>query len=355
MKKILYVVSNLANQGPINVLYELVKNIDQDKFEISILTVKAENLKISRAKDFQDLGIEINSLNLTSRNFYTNGRAKFKKFIEDNKPDVVHSHNFKADYLASSITKKSDIITISTAHNFPYEDYVSQYGKLIGLIMAKRQINFHKKINHVICVSKTNLKKYNKYITNVSVIPNGVSIPDRKFDCGNETSFSVVGSISERKNTEQILKAFSIIKNRNFSLNIYGDGPLFDELSTKYSSDSIHFYGSIKDVQNQILKSKFFISASRSEGMPMAVLEAMSCNRLLILSDIEEHREITKCIDNDDSNFYELFKLDDVDNLASVIDGQLENNSGSTTSYEFAVSNFDSKLMTQRYEEIYLR
>ncbi|HXQ36410.1 MAG TPA: glycosyltransferase, partial [Anaerolineales bacterium] len=57
-----------------------------------------------------------------------------------------------------------------------------------------------------------------------------------------------------------------------------------------------------------------FVSASRGEGLPVAVLEAMACHRPVILSDIPPHREIVKDID-----FIPLIQPDDVAGFARTI------------------------------------
>jgi glycosyltransferase involved in cell wall biosynthesis len=57
-----------------------------------------------------------------------------------------------------------------------------------------------------------------------------------------------------------------------------------------------------------------FVSASRGEGFPVAVMEAMACRRPVILSDIAPHREIVKDVD-----FIPLINPDNVAGFASAI------------------------------------
>ena len=56
--KLCYVISSLSNQGPPNVLYNLIQYLDFDKFEVSIITMVPEQ-KISRLDEFKALPITV--------------------------------------------------------------------------------------------------------------------------------------------------------------------------------------------------------------------------------------------------------------------------------------------------------
>lgn len=55
---------------------------------------------------------------------------------------------------------------------------------------------------------------------------------------------------------------------------------------------SVVFHGFVDNVVPWLQASDLFVSASASEGMPLAVLEALSCGLPALLSDIPPHREI---------------------------------------------------------------
>lgn len=130
---------------------------------------------------------------------------------------------------------------------------------------------------------------------------------------------STVGLI-EIKNPLTVLEAFHQSGNSDRELFILGEGILRTSLSERIRSlglqehakltgmiprDKVFEYFSISDV---------FVSASRGEGLPVAVLEAMACNRPVILSDIPPHREIVKDID-----FIPLIHSEDIAGFARAI------------------------------------
>jgi glycosyltransferase involved in cell wall biosynthesis len=60
--------------------------------------------------------------------------------------------------------------------------------------------------------------------------------------------------------------------------------------------DRVRFTGVIprEEVYRELLEGDLFISGSRWEGLPIAVLEAMALSRPVLLSDIPSHREIAE-------------------------------------------------------------
>ncbi len=63
-------------------------------------------------------------------------------------------------------------------------------------------------------------------------------------------------------------------------------------------ADRVHFLGFLPrdEVYVQIKRHDVYVSSSSYEGLPISLLEAMSCGVVCAVSDIEQHREIQeKC------------------------------------------------------------
>lgn len=125
------------------------------------------------------------------------------------------------------------------------------------------------------------------------VLPNSIN-PDfirQPFKGTRDKVIVSVGRVDANKNHKLIIDSFNKIKDEypEYKLVIYGDGPDRDKL-TKYVSDNglgdkVTFMGSVPDVADRIQSASMFILASDMEGMPNALIEAMSLGLPCITTD----------------------------------------------------------------------
>ena len=98
-------------------------------------------------------------------------------------------------------------------------------------------------------------------------------------------------------------------------LFVFGEGEL-EARCREIAGSNITFMGFQSDVQQRLGDYDVLVSASTSEGYPMAVLEGGSSGCFLVLSDIPPHREIVK-----DGVFGQLFPIKDYRSLADILNG----------------------------------
>ena len=104
-----------------------------------------------------------------------------------------------------------------------------------------------------------------------------------------------IGNLRTPKNYFYLVEAFKLLRNENVSLDIYGNGPLFNELNAliKKYNVNIHLKGATDNTFQTLKNYDAFVMVSSFEGFGIAVAEAMAVGKPLILSDIEVLREIT--------------------------------------------------------------
>jgi glycosyltransferase involved in cell wall biosynthesis len=110
----------------------------------------------------------------------------------------------------------------------------------------------------------------------------------------------LVGRMCRQKNFDSAIDAIAIlnrrIPNRSLCLLFCGDGEEKERLEARAKHSSltlcVHFLGTRTDIPTLLAASDVFLSTSIYEGMPLAVLEALTAGLPCILSSIHEHYEI---------------------------------------------------------------
>lgn len=111
-------------------------------------------------------------------------------------------------------------------------------------------------------------------------------------------NFAYVGRLDfTHKGIDILLNAFATKewKSRDFKLNIYGKGnlSLAKELVNFLGlEDKVIFKGHVNNIHSIWEKNHILALASRYEGMPLVLIEAMLCRRTAIVTDVAGHAEL---------------------------------------------------------------
>ena len=195
------------------------------------------------------------------------------------------------------INNKSKYI-ISTRYDFT--TLLNQYGKNSNIKIAqehhyhnnnRKYINIIKykyyNIDYLFALTKTLEEDYHKFLkynhhTKVELIPNMLDkIPDKKSTLQNKNIITM-SRLNYGKKNDDIIKAFSKIKDKSWKLYILGDGDEYTNLSNLIKElkleDNVFLEGYVKkeNIEKYLLNSSIFLMASLTEGLPMVLLEAMS-------------------------------------------------------------------------------
>jgi glycosyltransferase involved in cell wall biosynthesis len=111
-----------------------------------------------------------------------------------------------------------------------------------------------------------------------------------------------VGRLCNQKNYECAIEGMAILKRQTPDIDIRflicGDGPdkeSLKTLTTELQLDGcIYFCNNRTDIPELLAASDIFLSTSSHEGMPLAVLEALTAGLPCVLSAIDEHYEIAR-------------------------------------------------------------
>ena len=339
--QVFFLISSLKRCGPVNVIFSLISKLDFTRFTPMVFTFKKET-EISRLDEFHSLGIEV---------VQCSGILEFilqlKKHKKRQPQVILHSHGFIPD-LINYLFFDSQDIKVSTLHNFPFEDYPMTFGSVKGRIMASLHLSMEKRLVCVACSDTIKEQIQKKYSMSVLSIANGVKftpITKRRF---NSKKFLYLGSIDNRKNVTFLLRMFASNSLSHCSLSIVGDGPLYASLKEKYGQvENIEFYGHADNPEYYLRANDYLVSASLSEGLPMAVLEGLSHGLPVLLSDIPSHSLIVNS-----GNFGSVFHVNDND-FAEKVDKLLIQKFDRRVISKEAYELYSDVTMTSRYEDLY--
>jgi len=137
------------------------------------------------------------------------------------------------------------------------------------------------------------------------IIPNAIGIRDcagaalpAGIDVDDEVPLIVsAGRLSPEKGLRALLRAIAEVRREVPAVAVIcGEGPMLDELQATARALSLNgaviFAGHVKDVAALLRRADVYVSISRVEGSPNAVLEALACGTPLVVSDIPAHREL---------------------------------------------------------------
>lgn len=303
MTRICFLVSSLCNEGPVNVMYNIIRYIDFSKFEVSIITLIPEK-KTTRMEDFRKYPLSIHQL---APETPLNPLALFmalKREVKSIDPDMLHAHCPRSLYLMCFLPRKYK--RIYTIHS-PGLHQKILYGKFKGEIVCRLNDFFSLRVDLPIgCSESVGMFYQQNKGWNISCIPNGSSLPiwqnnsdyrqklRKKLGLRDDIRYFIfIGRFSGEKKPEMLIQTFqqAEVQSKSLGLIMLGDGPLWENLK-KEENDQIILPGFKPNVYDYLIASDFYISASDVEGLANTLLESMTVGLPMLLSDIPSHQEV---------------------------------------------------------------
>jgi glycosyltransferase involved in cell wall biosynthesis len=164
---------------------------------------------------------------------------------------------------------------------------------------------------HVVTVSEAINKQvceaFPQYREKIITIPNGVgdeflNIPPYLPADNKAITITSIGSLIPRKCMDTLIRAAARVSHeKEIRLNIIGAGPELEALKAvaqkvETRGLTVNFPGNIAPdaIPEQLAATDVFVLASRFEGRPNVILEAMAAGRAVIASDIDGVSELVK-------------------------------------------------------------
>lgn len=361
--RIAHLISSGGMFGAENVLLNLAQWFNQNGE-----TVWVGALKDSRSPKLQVID-RAKALNLPV--FVIDCRGRFdisavlalKKFMKENKIEILHTHNYKSDVIGLLSAKLASIPIVSTAHGFTgVTKSVSGYEKLDRWILKKF-------FDNVIVVAETVLDDFHS--PRKKIIANGLDISRfetnqalrQKFRAAyhiseDETLIGIVGRLSVEKNQELFIHAAHdfLRQEKNVKFVIVGNGPEEDKLKSLVMAyglkKEIIFTGLIEDIVGVYQGLDIFTLTSNTEGIPLTILEAMASRTVVAATNVGGipqivfQRETGVLVEkNDKAGLVKVWQeLVEDSNLREKL---------IKSAYEYVKNEFSQSVMAEKYLDCY--
>jgi glycosyltransferase involved in cell wall biosynthesis len=304
--RLAYVVGNFVTGGAERHLLELWSRLDREAFEIEIFCFRREG---GFRTAVEALGWPVHDLGMGRRLYGPAGLRALARLVAGLRrfrPHVVHSYLLWPNLMGSLAGRLAGARRVVAAKRNvdAFEPGHLRMANALGLRLA----------THVTAVSEQVARSavaLGVARERITVIPNGVDVdrfarppgprpePLARLPAGSRVVGSV-GCLAPRKDFAVLLEALSRLRERHpeAAAVVVGDGPERARLEARAHAlglnGSVVFVGERDDVDQWLPHFDLFTLASREEGIPNAVLEAMAAGRPVVATAVGGTPEVVE-------------------------------------------------------------
>ena len=210
-------------------------------------------------------------------------KKDFSKLIENINPDVIITFDPKS-LLVLKCLLKNTLPTIAMLH-MEAVHFFSKNRISPSLLKAYRSVDC------IQVLSRKDIEIVKEFCGNIEVvyIPNTVDMPDKIIKTKNCNKIINIGRIDgDHKRQLFLINAFNKIKEYfpQWQLEIWGGtytekqnqykNEIIDYIGENKLEEKVFLMGETKDIINKLMDGDIFAFPSKSEGMPLALMDAMS-------------------------------------------------------------------------------
>lgn len=342
---IAYIIPSIIKQGPPLVILELVKEMQRRGHECCVYYF-----------DEKDGADKIGFPCPTKR-------IKMSESLLWDKIDVVHTHSWRAEfYMARHRNELKKTRYISTIHEFIYANQRSRHSAVFSFLFTQFHLSLLRKADCRVCLSQQHEKYYKKkfgklpltYIYNTKSVDYKSKLTEDEereilsFREGTSTLLGLNALLSPIKAVDVIIDALPLLAD--CKLFVVGNGVSLNDLKERAKqkgvANRVCFAGYRTDAYRYIPFYDIYMMPSRSEGFPLALLEAMAYRCNAVISDIPIFKEFFT------ENEMTFFHLDNVEDLARAVKEAKVNNKGDKAYLKY-MECYSPQIFGDMYEKVY--
>lgn len=303
--KILHVIKSLGRGGAEMLLPETLKLHNKDKFEFHYIYFLPWKDQLVDA--IKVAGGKVSCFSASNNIQLLLQQEKVVKYCEGHKIDVIHCHLPWAGFLGRLVYVRTRIPMLYTEHNMQerYHFITKKINKLtfnfqsLGMGVSEDVTqsiieNIKPKIQVQTVLNGANTETFRKDPLNGKIIRAELGIPEDAIVIGNVAVFRFQKRLVEWL---QVFHEIQKTNNKVFGL-IVGAGPLRGEIMEEVDrlnlKKKVFFPGLITEVKPYFSAMDIFMMSSSFEGLPIALLEAMSMECAIVSTDAGGIKEVIR-------------------------------------------------------------
>jgi len=294
--KIAHITLSMGVGGAEILLLNLLKNIDCTQFSNMVVCLDEGGDLLGQVHDLNILSI------VFKRRPGIDWRLilKLTRFFRENKFNIVHSHNQGAHFYTALAAKMAGVPVIMTTEHSRHRIEESRMRRLEKRVLAMLTDKWVT-VNQELADLSVNSECLDS--GKVTVIPNGIDcelfshrsliadgLKEKLLIPKHSKIIIMIARLHPVKNHSLLLDAYSCLRDTYPDLHVLlvGDGESRSDLEKHVlrnkTVEKVHFLGSREDICDLLWLSDIFVLCSRSEGLPLSLLEACAAGVPVVIT-----------------------------------------------------------------------
>lgn len=299
--RVLHLGSPAGLYGAERWILALAKNLPRARVESWIAVIKdSPDLEAPLCQEAQRFGIQTHVFTSYGK-LSLSAISQIRRFIREKHVDVVHTHGYKTDILATLATCGTPCVTVATPHGWSVNA-----GMALKLYESLDRIVFNF-MDAVVPLSPdllAGLERLPGLRRRLHLIRNGVDLSDVDAAAASEGAtrrddllvIGYIGQLITRKQVDTLIRAFHRLELPRRRLCIIGDGPQrveYERLASELGETARIAFMGFRDDRLRLMKGfDLFVLPSELEGIPRCLMEAMASGVPVVASDIPGNRDL---------------------------------------------------------------
>ena len=276
--------SSIDRFGPLSHLRALAPAVAREGGEVKVLC-----LDEAVADSFRALGVDAAVTPLTSKGDLRGAAAVWRHLAG---ADVVHTQDPRTGLLVRPQAYARGLKVVHTFHGLPYHLAMDVRPAGVPAPVAANGSSGHSsghmpaeallsRLGAVVAPSRAlrdYIARHGVPAERIRVIPHGIEVQrSEPGPPGDPPVLATAAVLDYHKGIDVLLEACALLELPH-RLEIYGDGPLREELEAQAARLAVRarFHGFVADMREPLLATDVFVLPTRGDNFPISILEAMA-------------------------------------------------------------------------------